>query len=83
MDKDDIFVGLNSEFGVEFDDLQRAASRVADSLGKVKINFDDDSDKLLKLKEGLDETEDLVKKLFDDISNNQVSVETGQQNAGN
>ena len=83
MDKDDIFVGLNSEFGVEFDDLQRAASRVADSLEKVKINFDDDSDKLLKLKEGLDETEDLVKKLFDDISNNQVSVETGQQNAGN
>lgn len=83
MDKDDIFVGLNSEFGVEFDDLQRAASRVADSLEKVKINFDDDSNKLLKLKEGLDETEDLVKKLFDDISNNQVSVETGQQNAGN
>jgi D-Tyr-tRNAtyr deacylase len=83
MDKDDIFVGLNSEFGVEFDDLQRAASRVADSLEKVKINFDDDSDKLLKLKEGLDETEDLVKKLFDDISNNQVSVETGQQKAGN
>ena len=83
MDKDDIFVGLNSEFGVEFDDLQRAASRVADSLEKVKINFDDDSDKLLKLKEGLDETEDLVKKLFDDMSNNQVSVETGQQNAGN
>lgn len=83
MDKDDIFVGLNSEFGVEFDDLQRAASRVADSLEKVKINFDDDSDKLLRLKEGLDETEDLVKKLFDDISNNQVSVETGQQNAGN
>jgi uncharacterized phage infection (PIP) family protein YhgE len=83
MDKDDIFVGLNSEFGVEFDDLQRAASRVADSLEKVKINFDDDSDKLLRLKEGLDETEDLVKKLFDDMSNNQVSVETGQQNAGN
>ena len=83
MDKDDIFVGLNSEFGVEFDDLQRAASRVADSLEKVKINFDDDSNKLLKLKEGLDETEDLVKKLFDDMSNNQVSVETGQQNAGN
>ena len=70
MEKDDIFVGLNSNFGVEFDDFQRAASRVADSLEKLNINFDENSKKLLTLKEGLDDTEELVKKLFDDLSNN-------------
>ncbi|MCL4406762.1 MAG: hypothetical protein M1573_00760 [Candidatus Parvarchaeota archaeon] len=70
MEKDDIFVGLNSNFGVEFDDFQRAASRVTDSLEKLNINFDENSKKLLILKEGLDDTEELVKKLFDDLSNN-------------
>lgn len=76
MEKDDIFVGLNSNFGVEFDDFQRAASRVADSLEKLNINFDENSKKLLILKEGLDDTEELVRKLFDDLSNNRPNSDS-------
>ena len=79
MEKDDIFVGLNSNFGVEFDDFQRAASRVTDSLEKLNINFDENSKKLLTLKEGLDDTEELVKKLFDDLSNNRPNGDSPPQ----